>query len=223
MKNKKITEVLLGESHIHIKRLKPAQNKCIRLFQRLQIFFSAEPLLIEHNASPCKLLQSLVRRAYIPWLVELAKVPSNELCAACPIIVSIADEKAKIETRKRAKELRKIASEKLKNTEVECPNLNEKIRFKKKGIKEFLNQPHKHYGQKNELILNIENVIKNSTYKGVSEYKSNPTEPRVHLLEIEIENEKSWLIIKENKQEGLLFYNISDGEKILNHTKEKDT
>ncbi len=155
--------------------------------------------------------------------IKLAKVPSNELCAACPIIVSIADEKAKIETRKRAKELRKIASEKLKNTEVECPNLNEKIRFKKKGIKEFLNQPHKHYGQKNELILNIENVIKNSTYKGVSEYKSNPTEPRVHLLEIEIENEKSWLIIKENKQEGLLFYSISDSEKILNHTKEKDT
>lgn len=66
-----ITEVLLEESHIHIKRLKPAQNRCIRLFQRLQIFFSAEPLLIEHNASPCKLLQSLVRRAYIPWLVDM--------------------------------------------------------------------------------------------------------------------------------------------------------
>ncbi len=143
--------------------------------------------------------------------LELAKIPSNELCAACPIIREMAKAKAK--------DLRRIASGKLLKTTVKHPDFTQDIRFSMKGIKEYLNQPHAHYHEKNELILDIERVILESKYLGASDYKATRMLPMSHIFETEILGDKSWLVVRENINDGAIFYSISDNENITTQIK----
>ena len=46
------------------------------------------------------------------------------------------------------------------------PYFKRAIKITGSGIDEWLNQPHKHYIEKNELLLNIVEVIEKSTYLG---------------------------------------------------------
>ena len=89
--------------------------------------------------------------------------------------------------------------------------INEPIRITNTGVKEWLNQPHKYYERKNELLLNIGGVIENAEYKGVSYYKGKKT----HIFETKICEEASWIIATEVKGRGVAIYSISDNEKVL--------
>jgi hypothetical protein len=60
--------------------------------------------------------------------------------------------------KERIKELKSWAKEHLSGKVVYCKELGKDIHFTNTGIKEYLNQPHKHYYEKNELIKNIESV-----------------------------------------------------------------
>ncbi|MFR9545338.1 MAG: phage minor head protein [Rikenellaceae bacterium] len=139
--------------------------------------------------------------------LELAKIPSNELCAACPIV----REMAKVKVR----ELKIKAAQKLLGTTVKHSEFKDDIHFTRRGIKEYLNQPHKHYYEKNELILDIDRVLENSRYMGYTDYKSTKFDPVSHIFETHIMGDKTWLIVKENAQIGSYLYSISDGEAIL--------
>ena len=49
------------------------------------------------------------------------------------------------------------------------------IRITKMGLKEFLNQPHIHYFEKNEILRNLQEVLQESRYLGAIPYhKGNP-------------------------------------------------
>jgi hypothetical protein len=114
------------------------------------------------------------------------------------------------------KALRLWAREYLQGRVVTPAAFGRPIEFTGGGIKEFLNQPHKHFYDKNELIKEMPDVLVKAEYKGVTQYKNRIS----HIFEIEIKGDKSWLIAnEEEKKDRINFYSISDSEKILQVTK----
>lgn len=96
------------------------------------------------------------------------------------------------------------------------------VKITTKGIKEFLNQPHKYYFEKNELIKNLDRVIKQSKYLGKSPYhKENSEITYTHIFETKIKKEKSWLLARETKDGQVNFYSISDNSNVLKEIKAK--
>jgi hypothetical protein len=103
----------------------------------------------------------------------------------------------------------------LKGKSVVPVNLGVEVQFTARGIKEYLNQPHKQYFIKNELIKSIRNILKNAEYKGITAHNKRLS----HIFEIEILNEKSWLIANEGDDGVIRFYGITDSNKVLEDIK----
>jgi hypothetical protein len=115
------------------------------------------------------------------------------------------------EQKKRRDEIFEYAKKNMKNIEIKHPQLNEPIKLYTKSIKEWLNQPHKYYFDKNEMLINIKNVLSKSKYVGVSNYKDRIS----HIFEVELRGEKSWIIVGDDKIKGVFIHSISDKERIL--------
>jgi len=114
------------------------------------------------------------------------------------------------------KELRTWARENLQGKVIEPANFGKKIVFTTKGIKEYLNQPHKHYHKKNELLKEIPELLNNAKYMGRTTYhKERNYILASHIFEIKINGDKTWLIARENIEGVITFYSISDSEKVL--------
>lgn len=122
-------------------------------------------------------------------------------------------------SKERFKEIKKEASV-LKQSVVHNKGLSNDIMITGRGIKEWLNQPHEHYQQKNEMLLDISSVIEKAQYVGYGKDKHG-SNAIVHLLETKIEGDRSWIIIKEQADGSTTLYSISDSENILNILKEK--
>lgn len=114
--------------------------------------------------------------------------------------------------KKYRKDLQKWAIDKYKGTIVK--NVFN-IQISSKGIKEFINQPHKQYFEKNELVRNLPQLIGNSEYVGIREYhKDNKYIKASHIYETFINEEKSYLIVRETVGGEHYFYSISDSMEI---------
>lgn len=120
----------------------------------------------------------------------------------------------------RMKELRKEAREKLQGSTFNNHNFNKEIHITGRGIKEWLNQPHEHYAHKNELILQLSDIMKKAKYLGYGQDKHDPT-AKAHLFEIEILGDKSWIIVRELMDGTVNLHSISDNAGILNILKKK--
>ncbi len=143
---------------------------------------------------------------------KLAKVPNNELCQACGIIKEMRTAKEKHGIRR--KEIQKEAAN-LKDTALSNTRFKKEIRITGRGIKEWLNQPHKHYSEKNEALLHIRKLLHDAKYLGHGADKHNP-DVTVHVFETEIGKEKSWIIVREFDNGEVNLHSISDSDKILN-------
>ena len=121
----------------------------------------------------------------------------------------------KNECSESIKELKYWAKENLAKKSIYHDVFGKNIEFTVTGIKEYLNQPHKHYFEKNQMIKGIQNTIKNSEYKGFTEYKGRIS----HIFEIEINKDKSWIIVNEREDGKATFYSISDSDKIVRNIK----
>ena len=119
------------------------------------------------------------------------------------------------ELTRRIKEIR-THSEEICKTSLR----NEAVPFSpsitKSRIKEWLNQPHQHYAEKNELILDIEAVFKDAVYKGYGPDKHD-RDAKMHLFEITILGDKSWIIVRETFNGVTTLHSISDSPSILNY------
>jgi hypothetical protein len=117
----------------------------------------------------------------------------------------------------RIRELRDWAQKNLAQKIVVHDVFGRPITFSMGGIKEYLNQPHKHYQEKNELIKDMENVLSKSSYMGHAPcHSDNTLLISSHIFEIKILNEPSWLIARENISGEIYFYSISDNKSVLN-------
>lgn len=130
-----------------------------------------------------------------------------------------AEQAVKDIAKLRAKELRQEASA-LKGEVLGNEEFGQDIQVTIKGIKEFLNQPHRHFAFKNELILDIKDVIRAAVYKGYTPYhKENPMYVWSHIFEITLQGDKTWIIVREDVNGNMMFHSISDSDKVLNGIK----
>lgn len=116
----------------------------------------------------------------------------------------------------RRKEIKRIALSTLRREDpIFHKSSNLTISITGGGIEEYLNQPHKHYCEKNEMLLHIRTVLEQSVYMGVSCLKGKTS----HVFETEICGEKTWLIVNEVRGRGLALYSISDSDRVLSGIK----
>lgn len=114
-------------------------------------------------------------------------------------------------------DLKKILIKKFVKSEARVlrSELNVPITFTTRGMKEALNQPHEFIKEKNALLENIDQVLKNSKYLGSKkDHKKNQMVSKVHIFEIEINSKKSFIINREMKTGQIQFYSISDSDKV---------
>lgn len=114
--------------------------------------------------------------------------------------------------RVRRKEIKKEAKP-LTNQTFYNKNFKNEITITNTNIKEWLNQPFKHYEEKNELLVNIGDTIKSSEYLG---YKTDlhDSKYKVHIFETFIHGEKAWIIVRESPTGECHIHSISDNESI---------
>ncbi len=102
------------------------------------------------------------------------------------------------------------------------PDIDKEMVITNKGIKEWLNQPHQNYVQKNELLLGLENLIHSAKYVGFGA-DVHRSDVIVHLFEVKILETKSWIIVREYPDGKIIIYSISDSPNILKIIKKKPT
>ena len=119
-----------------------------------------------------------------------------------------------VEDRERSKEIREQARQVLPGQTFTAPNFEGQMRISNGGIKEWINQPHVHYMEKNEMLLRLQDVLDGSTYRGSGVDRHNTSIP-IHLFEVKIKGDPSWIVAREIRGEGILVYSISDSAEIL--------
>lgn len=129
-------------------------------------------------------------------------------CYKCVVFSTSQNEK----NRTRAKELRKICkgltAETFKNE-----SFPHDVTITNTKIKEWLNQPHEHIAEKNELLLNLKEVFANAKYIGATKDSGKHEGIKLnHLFEIKIKGDKSTIIVHETKWDTFVIHSISDNE-----------
>ncbi len=94
------------------------------------------------------------------------------------------------------------------------PDFQRRASLSKNAVKEFLNQPHKHYGEKNELLLDIKRVFKSALYLGVNIAYNKSGVKYSHIFSIEVAGDPSWLVVREYDDGVCCLYSCSDNPKI---------
>lgn len=144
---------------------------------------------------------------YQPGKLKLAKVPDNELCAACMVVREMVKAKENLQEERKA--IREWAKENLAGKTTVVNGVSAPVEFTMNGIKETLNQPHKRVFAKNRALQDIVALLKEGTYiKECPEEKGNPMIRRYHYIRIEIAGEASYAIIRELTDGRAQFYSI---------------
>lgn len=137
-------------------------------------------------------------------------------CYNCPYIdgcIHSVEEKKKID-KGRAKELKTEAAF-LREEVLTNKHFAHDVTISQKKIKEWLNQPHKFYREKNELLLDLPEVFKKAKYKGETiDPKVRPGVAKSHIFEIELCGEPSYIIVHEMTWHEYQIHSISDRIKI---------
>lgn len=115
------------------------------------------------------------------------------------------------------REHQKEAKENLvtKDASVKRKELDKPITFNVSGVKELINQPHKHYYEKNSLVRNLDTILKTAKYLGSHDFKAKLPFIQNHIFEIEINSERSFIIVKEKETGEMICHSISDSDKVL--------
>ena len=103
------------------------------------------------------------------------------------------------------------AKENLKEEVVKREDLGLSIHFSSRGIKEFENQNHDHYLEKNELIRFIPSILNDAKYIGFSSFKNR----RTYLFVCTIKAEKNYIVTHLEDDGFLYLHSITNKEKVL--------
>lgn len=114
------------------------------------------------------------------------------------------------------KDIKKQARQTVQGHSISHPKFGRDIQISRRSIDEWTNQPHRHYAEKNRMILHIETILGKSKYLGAGKDKSTkPGSKWIHLFETKIRGDKSWIIVKEYEDGNTMLYSITDGKDIL--------
>lgn len=112
--------------------------------------------------------------------------------------------------------IKRLAREWFQGTLVYRDELPSMIKVSRGSIDEWLNQPHKHYNEKNQIVLRLGTTLSEAKYIGKGEDKPDKTATRfVHLFEIKIKGDSSYIIVKEYNDGNVLLHGISDSPNII--------
>lgn len=112
--------------------------------------------------------------------------------------------------KKRRAEIKEIAKINLLDKKIKIDSIGREVEFTVSGIKESINQPHKNLYEKNEAILNIQKLLKESTFIKSTKHDNNDN-IIFYYFETEIANSKSFIILKEDiLNKKTRFYTIVD-------------
>lgn len=117
------------------------------------------------------------------------------------------------DVKNRRKILRQLANEKLVGKEFSLPQIGEVATISKRGVKEWLNQPFFDVQAKNEALLDLQNLIESSIYRGSGVDKHMPT-AALTLFETKIKNHKSWIIVRRFHNGKSIIWSVSDNPSI---------
>lgn len=122
------------------------------------------------------------------------------------------------DVKNRRKILRQLANEKLVGKEFSLPQIGEVATISKRGVKEWLNQPFFDVQAKNEVLLDLQNLLKKSVYRGkcIDRHDNNLS---TYLFETSIKDKKCWIIVRNYYEGEYSIYSISDNGSILNMIK----
>ena len=129
--------------------------------------------------------------------------------AAKQIIEQQAAEQEREYIAQRRREIREYMADHL-NEPLVNPDFSRPVALSGKSVKEFLNQPHKHYREKNELLLDIKQVFISASYLGINPNYKAPGLVASHIFEIVLCGENSWLIVREYSDGAIKLYSCSD-------------
>lgn len=136
-----------------------------------------------------------------------AKIPDNELCAACRVVREM--RKRQDELKKQRDEIRQWAKENLTGKTVEVPGIGSPVGFNVTGVKEALNQPHKYISEKNEAVRNIVTLLQEGEHVLTrTDDKGNPMVKQYHYIRIRIKEEDSYAVIRELVNGECNFYSL---------------
>ena len=82
------------------------------------------------------------------------------------------------------------------------------------SVKEFLNQPHKHLREKNELLMDIKKVFYGAKYLGINPKYQKKGLKASHIFAITVAGEPSWLVVREYEDGRCMLHSCSDNPKI---------
>ncbi len=113
--------------------------------------------------------------------------------------------------RQRRKEIRDEAKRILLGKVLYHPYFPHDIYINVSGIKEWLNQPHKHYAEKNEALLQLPELVLSSEYLGAEpDPKGRDYIVASHIFKTQIADDRSWIIVNENIWNECWVHSISD-------------
>lgn len=145
--------------------------------------------------------------------MELVFVPENELCATCKLVRELAKADAK-QTRAAAKPLQ--------GTIIRNTHFHHDVNITGTSIREWTNQPHKHFKAKNQMLLDINNVFSNAAYLGTTDnHKGIKRVVQSHIFEVEVSGEKNLLIVREYDWGEYVLHSISDSPELYNKIKKE--
>ena len=125
------------------------------------------------------------------------------------------------EMKKRRKEIKEEAKTLLVGQVLSHPYFPHDIYINMSGIKEWLNQPHRHYSEKNEALLRLPELLNDAEYiDAVPDPKGRDYIMASHLFKTIIADSDSWIIINESIWGEYLVHSISDNIPYVN--KEQD-
>lgn len=125
------------------------------------------------------------------------------------------------EVRLRRKEIRELAKSLLVGNVLSHPYFPHDIYINMSGIKEWLNQPHRHYAEKNEALLNLPKLMQESEYlDSVADPKGRDYIVASHLFRTKIAEADSWIIVNETIWSEFLVHSVSDN---IPYTNEKQS
>lgn len=115
--------------------------------------------------------------------------------------------KEKLKTQRT--QIKAWAKKNLIGKTVTHPKISTEIYFTVTGIKEALNQPHKHIIKKNEAVMNIEKLIENAEFVRADEDMKG-RKFKYHYLKTSINKDDSYIVIREVTDDITTFYSITD-------------
>lgn len=137
--------------------------------------------------------------------------PFHGHCCCYIVFVDKKEEERKLETLKEQRKRIKEESAFLQEEVFENKDVEWEAAISGAGIKEWINQPHKNYREKNEALPNLNDLFKNADYiKPIKDSKGRKDVKNSHIFKTRIAGEDSWIIVHEMVWGEYYIHSITD-------------